>query len=73
MSDRPSVVWFRCDLRLADNPALTAAVTRGGPVIPLFIGRRTKKGRGRLALPVAGGSINHLWPSTASFASTDPD
>jgi deoxyribodipyrimidine photo-lyase len=37
MSDRPSVVWFRCDLRLADNPSLTAAVARGGPVIPLFI------------------------------------
>ncbi len=37
MSDRPSVVWFRCDLRLADNPALTAAVARGESVIPLFI------------------------------------
>ncbi len=37
MSNRPSVVWFRCDFRLADNPALTAAVARGGPVIPLFI------------------------------------
>ncbi len=32
-----SIVWFRQDLRLDDNPALTAAVSRGGPVIPVFI------------------------------------
>ena len=32
-----SLVWFRRDLRLADNPALTAAIARGGPVVPLFI------------------------------------
>ncbi len=39
MSSRPaSIVWFRQDLRLADNPALSAAVARGGPVIPVFIG-----------------------------------
>lgn len=33
----PILVWFRLDLRLADNPALTAAVVRGRPVIPVFI------------------------------------
>lgn len=32
-----SVVWFRRDLRVADNPALLAAVRRGGPVIGLFV------------------------------------
>jgi deoxyribodipyrimidine photo-lyase len=32
-----SVVWFGRDLRLADHPALGAAVARGGPVIPVFI------------------------------------
>jgi deoxyribodipyrimidine photo-lyase len=32
-----SIVWFRLDLRLADNPALDAAVQRGGPVVPVFI------------------------------------
>ena len=37
MLSSPSIVWFRRDLRLADNPALTAAVARGGPVVPLFI------------------------------------
>lgn len=33
----PTLVWFRQDLRLQDNPALHAAVSRGGPVIPVFI------------------------------------
>ncbi len=33
----PSIVWFRLDLRLADQPALQAAIQRGGPVIPLYI------------------------------------
>lgn len=32
-----SIVWFRRDLRLADNRALSAAAAGGGPVIPLFI------------------------------------
>jgi deoxyribodipyrimidine photo-lyase len=34
----PSVLWFRRDLRLADNPALLAAVAEGGGrVVPLFV------------------------------------
>ena len=33
----PTLLWFRRDLRLDDNPALAAAVERGGPVIPLFV------------------------------------
>ncbi|MGR3491271.1 MAG: cryptochrome/photolyase family protein, partial [Shimia sp.] len=33
----PTIVWFRRDLRLSDHEALTAAVERGGPVIPVFI------------------------------------
>jgi deoxyribodipyrimidine photo-lyase len=33
----PSVVWLRDDLRLADNPALTAAVHRGEPVVLVYI------------------------------------
>lgn len=36
-SNRPTLVWFRRDLRLADHPALTAAANRGGPVIPVYI------------------------------------
>ena len=37
MNSQPTIVWFRQDLRLQDNPALTAAITCGGPVLPLFI------------------------------------
>ncbi|MDX1438596.1 MAG: deoxyribodipyrimidine photo-lyase, partial [Rubricoccaceae bacterium] len=33
----PVLVWFRKDLRLADNPALFEAARRGGPVIPVFV------------------------------------
>lgn len=32
-----TIVWFRQDLRLHDNPALSAAIARGGPVVPVFI------------------------------------
>ena len=33
----PSLVWFRDDLRLADNPALRAAVDRGAPIVAVFV------------------------------------
>jgi deoxyribodipyrimidine photo-lyase len=32
-----TIVWFRQDLRLQDNPALHAAVATGAPVIPVYI------------------------------------
>jgi deoxyribodipyrimidine photo-lyase len=32
-----TLLWFRRDLRLADNPALDAAVAIGRPVIPVYI------------------------------------
>lgn len=35
--DQPVIVWFRQDLRLADNPALAAAVASGQPILPLYI------------------------------------
>jgi deoxyribodipyrimidine photo-lyase len=37
MSEAPALVWFRHDLRLADNPAMAAALERRSPVIPVFI------------------------------------
>jgi deoxyribodipyrimidine photo-lyase len=37
MNQAPSLVWLRLDLRLVDNPALHAAVQRGGAVVPVFI------------------------------------
>ncbi|MBC7135841.1 MAG: deoxyribodipyrimidine photo-lyase, partial [Oceanibaculum nanhaiense] len=36
-SDRPVLLWFRQDLRLADNPALCAAMASGQPVLPVYI------------------------------------
>ena len=36
MSTR-AIFWFRRDLRLADNPALLAALDEADEVIPLFI------------------------------------
>ncbi len=33
----PVIVWFRRDLRLADQPAFAAAVASGVPVIPVYI------------------------------------
>lgn len=37
MRTSPTLVWLRRDLRLTDNPALHAALKRGGPVIPVYI------------------------------------
>ena len=36
-SPRPVIAWFRQDLRLADNPALTAAYESGSSVLPIYI------------------------------------
>ena len=37
MSTAPTLLWFRKDLRLADNSALAAAIEAGAPIIPVFI------------------------------------
>lgn len=37
MTDRPLLLWFRRDLRLADHPMLQAAIESGRPLIPVFI------------------------------------
>jgi deoxyribodipyrimidine photo-lyase len=34
---RPVIVWFRQDLRVADNPALVAAAQTGQPVLPVYL------------------------------------
>ena len=36
MSAPPTIVWFRQDLRLADNPALAEAAA-AGPVVPVYV------------------------------------
>lgn len=40
-----TLVWFRQDLRLGDNPALLAALHRSGPIIPVFIWAPDEEGR----------------------------
>jgi deoxyribodipyrimidine photo-lyase len=42
----PVIWWIRRDLRLADNAALTAAVERGAPIIPLYILDKQDEGLG---------------------------
>ncbi len=37
MGETPLILWFRRDLRLADQPMLAAAVASGRPVLPVFI------------------------------------
>ena len=37
MTQKAAIVWFRQDLRLADNPALTQALEDGYAVIPVYI------------------------------------
>ena len=37
MSDKPIILWFRQDLRLRDNPALSEAVSRDKPIVALYI------------------------------------
>jgi deoxyribodipyrimidine photo-lyase len=53
----PVIVWFRLDLRLADNPALGAAVTaaRRAGVIPVFIWAPDEEA------PFAPGAASRVW------------
>ena len=37
MTVATNIVWFRNDLRLEDNDALAAALSSGGPVIPVYV------------------------------------
>ncbi len=51
MPQAPVIVWFRDDLRLSDNPALSKAAASGGPVICLYI--REETGTGQRAMGAA--------------------
>ncbi|MFG1298788.1 deoxyribodipyrimidine photo-lyase [Xanthobacter sp. V3C-3] len=37
MTASPSLLWFRDDLRLSDNPALTALAAAGAPIAALYV------------------------------------
>jgi len=59
----PIVVWFRNDLRLADNPALRHAAESGRPVIALYILDQTRAVR-----PMGGASLWWLEKSLKSLS-----
>ncbi|MBD7957703.1 deoxyribodipyrimidine photo-lyase [Microbacterium sp. Sa4CUA7] len=60
----PSIVWFRDDLRLADNPALRAAIDRGEPIIGLYVLDQQSPG----IRPLGGAARWWLHHSLASLA-----
>ena len=50
-----TILWFRQDLRLTDNPALNAALRRGGPVLPVYIDSAAEEA------PWAAGAASRWW------------
>ncbi|GAA3707692.1 deoxyribodipyrimidine photo-lyase [Zhihengliuella alba] len=59
-----TLVWFRDDLRLADHPALHAALDRGGPVLGLYVLDEESPG----VRPLGGAARWWLHHSLASLA-----
>jgi deoxyribodipyrimidine photo-lyase len=55
MSTTTTLVWFRRDLRLADNPALVAAVTASDRVVPAYVHAPDEE------LPWAPGAASRWW------------
>ncbi len=55
MYNRRAIVWFRQDLRLHDNEALTDALKQAREVIPVYVfDERVFKGRTRFGFPKTG-------------------
>ncbi|XP_066347443.1 cryptochrome-1-like isoform X1 [Miscanthus floridulus] len=52
-----SVVWFRRDLRVEDNPALAAAARTGGEVVPAYVWSPEEEG------PYYPGRVSRWWIS----------
>ena len=45
MPAKSVLYWIRNDLRLADNPTLTAAIASGLPIVPVFIWSQEEEGK----------------------------
>ena len=55
MEKKKVVVWFRQDLRIHDNEALTHALVAGNEIIPVFVfDDRIYKGKTRFGFPKTG-------------------
>ena len=63
-----TLLWFHSDLRLADNPALDAAVSRGGSIVPVFIWATEEEAPWE---PRRRGDLNFRPDSIPSFLSVD--
>jgi len=55
MSKSPIILWFRQDLRLADHPALAAALREDAPIVPVFVWDQDTPG------PWAPGGASRWW------------
>lgn len=64
MNSPPAIVWFRDDLRIADNPALAAAAKSGKAVVPVYVLDDESKG----IRPLGGASRWWLHGSLDSLA-----
>lgn len=62
---RPALVWLRDDLRLADNPALSAAAATGAPVLVVYVLDEVSPGR----RPLGGAARWWLHHSLAALSS----
>ena len=60
----PAIVWFRNDLRIADNPALTAAARTGAPLVALYIlddaapANGARRGGALVVAPLSRGAVS---------------
>ena len=60
-STKRSIIWFRRDLRIGDNPALNAAIEAGEEVVPVFIlDPKLIKSGGSKRLAYLGQSLREL-------------
>ena len=60
-SAKRSIIWFRRDLRIGDNPALNSAIEAGEEVVPVFIlDPKLIKSGGSKRLAYLGQSLREL-------------
>ncbi|KAL6106840.1 uncharacterized protein ACO6RY_10610 [Pungitius sinensis] len=66
----PVLLWFRRDLRLGDNPALTGSLEVGAPVIPVFIWSPEEEEGPGITVAVGGACKYWLHQALSCFAAS---
>ncbi|XP_056138471.1 deoxyribodipyrimidine photo-lyase [Lampris incognitus] len=66
----PVLLWFRRDLRLCDNPALTGSLELGVPVIPVFIWCPSEEEGSGVTVAVGGASKYWLHQALSCLCSS---